>query len=115
MLTATLRLFSEESGSSDYSPKTGQTIAEIWRSGQYNGESSHKARATRRGVLLRAPAVSVGASLAARCKPRIKSTFTTEVTELTEKRGFYSVTSVVNLPLTMLVYRAASDAPTGEQ
>ncbi len=37
MLTATLRLFSEESGSSDYSPKTGETIAEICRSGQYNG------------------------------------------------------------------------------
>lgn len=49
MLTATLRLFSEESGSSDYSPKTGETIAEIRRSGQYNGEeqqqgTSYKAR-----------------------------------------------------------------------
>ncbi|MQX52254.1 hypothetical protein [Alcanivorax sediminis] len=27
----------QESGSSDYSPKTGETIAEICRSGQYNG------------------------------------------------------------------------------
>ncbi len=43
MLTATLRLFSEESGSSDYSPKTGETIAEIRRSGQYNGEEQQQA------------------------------------------------------------------------
>ena len=28
----------QESGSSDYSPKTDETIAEICRSGQYNGE-----------------------------------------------------------------------------
>lgn len=45
MLTATLRLFSEESGSSDYSPKTAETIAAKTRLGKYNGGISYKPRA----------------------------------------------------------------------
>ncbi len=86
MLTATLRLFSEESGSSDYSPKTDETIAEICRSGQYNGEEQLQATSYKLQGAVRAYRFqrSCPRSFAALGGGVIRGRFTTEGTEHTE-------------------------------